>query len=94
MDLHPVEISQSGHPKRIFDLVDGHGMYLTCCAMQHNADSSALRNFQEVVVYYGTGRGSIGTSKGMLYLLNDACIIPVGSTSSLNTEKLEELTIR
>ena len=94
VDLQPLETTQSGHPKRVFDLVDNAGMYFTCCAMKHNADSTALQNFQEVVVYYGTGRGPIGISKGMLYLLQDACIIPVGSPSLLNTEKLEELTIR
>ena len=78
----------------MFDLVDGHGMYLTCCAMQHNADSSALRNFQEVVVYYGAGRGPIGSSKGMIYLLRDALMVPVGPASPLNTAKIEELTVQ
>ena len=78
----------------MFDLVDNAGMYFTCCAMKHNADSTALQNFQEVVVYYGRGRGPMGSSKGMLYLLRDACIISVNSPSLLNTEKLEELTIQ
>ena len=61
--------------------------------MEHNAESSALQNFQEVVVYYGTGRGPIGHSKGMLYLLKDAMIIPVGQPSLLSAGKSEQLSI-
>ncbi|CAK0824248.1 unnamed protein product, partial [Prorocentrum cordatum] len=58
-----------GNAKRIFDIVDNSGLYFTCCAMKHNAESQALRNSQDVAVYYGTGRAAIGNSKGMLYLL-------------------------
>ena len=94
VDLQPLEMTLSGHPKRVFDLVDNACMYFTCCAMKHNADSTALPNFQEVVVYYGTGRGPIGSSKGMLYLLRDALIVPVGSPSVLSTAKSEQLTIQ
>eukprot|EP00959_Pyramimonas_sp_CCMP1952_P299810 6270862-Pyramimonas_sp.AAC.1 len=62
--------------------------------MKHNAASQALRNFQDVVVYYGTGRGAIGSSKGMLYLLKDAMIIPIGQPSLLGTARTEQLTIQ
>ena len=94
VDLQPRETTLAGHAKRVFNIVDNAGTYFTCCAMKHNAESTALQNFQKVVMYYGTGRGPIGSSKGMLYLLKDAYIILVGSPSLLNTEKLEELTIR
>ena len=62
--------------------------------MKHNAYSSVLRNFQDVVLYYGTGRGPIGNLKGMLYLLKDAMIIPVGQPSLLSAAKTEQLTIQ
>ena len=77
----------------VFDIVDKSGGYFTCCAMKHNAESGALRNFQDVVAYYGTGRGPIGISKGMLYLLKDAMIIPVGAPALLSAPKTEELAI-
>ena len=62
--------------------------------MKHNAESAALQNYQEVVIYYGTGRGPIGSSKGMFYLLKDAMIIPIGKPGLLNSPKAEELAIQ
>ena len=94
VDLQSMEMSQGGNAKRVFDIVDNAGVYFTCCAMKHNASSSALQNFQEVVVYFGTGRGPIGNSKGMLYLLKDAMIIPIGQPSLLSAAKTEQLTIQ
>ena len=94
VDLQPVEYSQVGNPKRVFDLVDNAGMYITCCAMRHNAESAALQNFQEVVVYYGTGRAPIGNARGMLYLLKDAMIIPVGQPTLLSASKTEQMVIQ
>ncbi|CAK0848322.1 unnamed protein product, partial [Prorocentrum cordatum] len=94
MDLQSLEMSQGGNAKRVFDIVDNGGLYFTCCAMKHNVESQALRNFQDVVVYYGTGRGAIGNSKGMLYLLKDAIIIPIDQPAVLGTAKTEQLTVQ
>ena len=94
VDVQTLEMSSGGNPKRIFDLVDNSGVYLTCCAMKHNAESSALQNFQEVVLYYGTGRGPIGNLRGMVYLMKDAMIIPIGQPSLLSTGKTQQLTIQ
>ena len=80
--------------RRVFDIVDGMGSYLTCCAMLHNAESQALRNLQEVVVYFGTGRGPSGSVKGMLYLLKDAYVVPIGKQGSVPPRKTEELVVR
>ena len=74
--------------------MDNSGVYITCCAMKHNAESSALQNFQDVVVYFGTGRGPIGHSKGMLYLLKDAMIISLGQPSLMSAAKTEQLSIQ
>ena len=93
VDLQPLETSQGGNPKRVFDLVDKYGTYVSCCAMKHNAESVALQNFPEVVLYYGTGRGPIGSSMGIVYLLKDAMLIPIGQPSLLSTRKTEHLTI-
>ena len=94
VDLQGRELSQSGNPKRVFDLVDGSGLYFTCCAMKHNADSRALENYQDVVLYFGSGRGQIGSSKGMLYLMKDAFIVSIGTPSLMHAPKTEQLTIQ
>ena len=92
-DLQPQEMSIGGNPKKIFNIVDHAGYYITCCAMKHNVDTQALQNFREVVLYYATGRSAIGTARGMVYLLRDAMIIPIGEKSLLSTAKTEPLEI-
>ena len=92
-DLQALGMTEGGNAKRVFDIVDNSGVYFTCCALKHNAESGALQNFADVVLYYGTGRGPIGTSKGMLYLYKDAFIVPVGRVSLLSAAKTEELRI-
>ena len=43
-----------------------------------NAHSPALAEHNEVILYFGTGRGPIGTSDGMLFALKEGCIVPLG----------------
>ena len=94
VDVHAMEMTTGGNLKRVFDIVDNSGLYFTCCAMKHNAESVALQNNQEVVLYSGTGRGPIGGVKGMLYLLKDAMIVPVGSPRRMTSAKTEQLIIK
>ena len=93
VDLQSREVSQAGNSKRIFDLVDNSGLYITCCAMKHNAESRALENYQDVVLYFGSGRPQIGSSKAMLYLMQDAFIVSIGAPTLLHAAKTEQLTI-
>ena len=62
--------------------------------MKHNADSPALENYQDVVIYFGSGRRAIGFPKGMLYLMKEAFIISIGRPSIMNTPKTEQLWIQ
>ena len=62
--------------------------------MKHNVDSSALRNDNEVVVYFGTGRGPLGNAKGMLHLMKDAFIVAVSVSSTSVAPKAEQLSIQ
>ena len=94
VDLQSMAISQAGNPKRVFDLVDGSGVYFTCCAMYHNAHSPALENYQDVVIYFGKGSGPIGCGKGMLYLMKDTMIISIGKPSLMSAPKTEQLWIQ
>ena len=78
-----MEYSQNGNPKRCFDLVDSQGSYLKCCAMKQNSTSRLLQQFQQVVIYFGCGRGPKGSAAGMLYLMKDAVIYPVGKNMGM-----------
>ena len=42
--------------------------------------SGALQNRRKIICYFGTGRGPIGSSPGMNYLMKDAMIIPCNGT--------------
>ena len=77
-DLQELDFSQQGNEVRYFKLVDASGYYLQCAAMHHNAHSRALEEDNEVILYFGTGRGPIGTSDGMLFALKEGCIVPLG----------------
>ena len=94
VDVQEIEVSQTGNPKRVFDLVDSQGAYVTCCAMKHNTSSVVLRPQQEVVLHFGTGRGPIGSSRGMFYLMKDSIIIPVRYPCLLSAGKTELVDIQ
>ena len=94
VDLRATEMASGGNLKRVFDIVDNSGLYFTCCAMLDIAESIALKNNEEVVLYFGTGRGPMGGVKGMLYLLKDALIIPTGRSTRKTCIKTEELIIK
>lgn len=78
VEVQGLDMTQQGTPKRLFKLVDVAGSYLVCCALVGNAQSTALQNMQDIVIYFATGRGPIGSSPGMLYLMKDALMISVG----------------
>ena len=93
MDVVPLDYTQAGNPKRQFSLVDSYGTYILCVAHVQNAGSKAIVEHQEVVIYFGTGRKSIGRIPGMLYLMKDAIIFPVGSPRVVTQPKRQLLEI-
>ena len=92
VDLLDPDVTQSHNPKRLFDLVDPGGAYIKCVAMVHNSISQALVNQQEVILYFGTGRG-IGAQPGMLYLMKEAAIFTAGGKKLLPSPKKELIEI-
>ena len=76
-DLQELDFSQQGNEVRYFKLVDAAGFYLQCAAMHHNSHSRALEEDNEIILYFGTGRGPIGTSDGMLFVLGEGCMVPL-----------------
>jgi len=77
-ELQSLDYTQQGNEVRYFKLVDGSGHFIRCAAMAHNATSTALVNQNEVVLYFGTGRGPIGALEGQLYALKNAAIVSIG----------------
>ena len=77
-DVSRLEVTSQGNAKRTFRLVDCAGAYLNCCALQHNATSASLVDKEEVVLYFASGRGPIGTSPGASYLFKDSLSVSVG----------------
>ena len=93
MDILPLDYTQTGNPKRQFNLVDKYGTYLMCCAMMQNSHSAALKERQEVVIYYATGRKAIGRDPGMVYLMKEAIIVPIGTPRIVSQPKCNLLEI-
>ena len=82
-------MSQSDTSKRTFLLVDDAGMWIRCCALGIISKSRALANGNEIVVYYGTGRKSLGSSPGMVYLLKDSLVVQVGQRTNGPVKRAE-----
>ena len=93
MDVMALDHTQSGNPKRQFTLVDNYGTYILFCAMLHNSQSAALKERQEVVIYYATGRKPIGRDPGMVYLLKEAIIVSIGKPRIVTQPKCNLLEI-
>ena len=92
MDLQPPQMTRTGSMKRMFDIVDASGLYINCCATKHNISNVVLQNHREVILYYCLGRWTSAKSQGMLFLMHDAMIVPLGEPSTLQPAKLEQLS--
>ena len=92
MDVEDLDFTRAGNEVRRFKLVDAAGFFFNCAAMFQNAKSVALEVNNEVLVFFGTGRGPIGTSAGAIHLMKDAVIVPLGQKFLGGTLK-EEIII-
>ena len=77
-NVQAAELSQSGNPKKYFDLVDETGSWLQCCALGRNAGTHALEDDNEVVIYFGNARPSLGSADAMMLAMKDAVIVKIG----------------
>ena len=78
-----LDFSTQGQPKRKFKLVDPSGAWLNCCASGANAKHKMLFNGSEVVMYFGCGRGMIGSEEAAVYAFKDVVIVLVARHVSL-----------
>ena len=74
-DLQDAETTSSGKAKRLFDLVDEAGNWMTCCAMERNAYAGALRNGVQVVIFHATARPGLGSMEAMFYMYKDSVLV-------------------
>ena len=88
-DLSDMLLTQTDSSKRTFNIVDDAGMWIRCCALGMVARSRALANGNEIVVYYGAGRKSLGSAPGMVYLLKDSLVVQVGQRTVVPVKRTE-----
>ena len=84
-----MQVTVSEADKRSFNLVDDAGTWIKCCAIGMPARSLALDNGNEVVLYFCTGRASLGTSPGMVYLMKDSLVVQLGSRAEVPPKRLQ-----
>ena len=82
-DLSDMSATVQEDYKRLFTLVDNAGAWIKCCAIGMPARSLALVNGNEVVLYFCSGRGILGTSPGMIYLMKDSLVVKLGSKTKI-----------
>ena len=88
-DVSDMMLTQQDTKKRTFSLVDGAGMWLRCCALGRCAQSRCLANGNEVILYYGTGRGVRGSSPPMVYLMQESVILQTACSQHTPTKRAE-----
>ena len=77
VNVMALDYNQAGTPKKKFALVDRNGAWINCWAMHQNAMHNCLTDGYEIVLYFGIGRGNLGSCPPAVYFLKDACILPV-----------------
>ena len=88
-DLSDIQATVQEDYKRLFTLVDNAGAWIKCCAIGMPARSLALVNGNEVVLYFCSGRGSLGTSPGMIYLMKDSLVVKLGSRTEVPHKRFQ-----
>ena len=88
-DVQEEDCSSQGLPKRFFSLVDDMGSWMLCCAFGRNALSPALRNDNEVVVYFASGRPAFKAVAPALHLFKDAVIVSLGPKKAQKRMKMD-----
>ena len=89
IDVQCLDESQTGTPKRYFDLADPGGHWISCCALGQHALSKALIRGNQAVLYFVSGRPQMGQSKACVYLNKDAVLVLVQARVVVPTKLCE-----
>ena len=84
-----MEETVRGKQKLYFDLVDSSGTWFLCCAMGMHARNKSLKDGAQVVLFFGTARGSLHDSPAALYLFQDAVIIQFGKVANAVPKRMK-----
>ena len=68
--------------KLCFELMDNEGTWIKCCATGENAKSPSIQTGVEVIIFSCTALEPLNNSIGMLYVMKDSTIVPVGQTTT------------
>ena len=82
------DTTQQGEPKAEFKMMDPSGAWVQCCALGKHASNAMLEACVEAVVYFATGRGPIGGTEGMIYVMKDAAIVPLTRHRAIPTKSI------
>jgi hypothetical protein len=82
-------ITQAGNYQSAFHLIDDSGLWIKCVAMHDNANNKCIQENMRVVVYFGTGRGPIGSAEGAIYIMKDAMIIPIARNATSISKRIQ-----
>ena len=84
-NVQPLDTTQQGKPKLVFELIDGEGTSIQVIALARNANRAIVEAHMEVVIFNGMVRAGLGGSAGGVYLFKDAMIVPVGAKEPRTT---------
>ena len=78
MNVGNPELSQGGHMKRTFEIVDAQGAWMKGLAIGKNATSVSLEGGVEVVLYGCNGRPGGPSLDAVVMVAKDSVIVPTG----------------
>ena len=88
-DLEEIEPTNTGDLKRNFKLADDAGKWVHCIAHGKHTENESLKEKGYIVVYFGWGRGGLGSSPPALWLFKDTFVVPVPAEQR-NASQLSE----
>ena len=87
-DVSAIQRTVKEDERCLFTLVENDGSWIKCCPIGRLAQSLALVNGNEVVLYFCWGRDNLGTIPGMVSLMKDTFVV-LGSRTEIPHKRLQ-----
>ena len=78
-----LEMTQAGQSKRLFELADEQGTWLSCLALGKHSAARALAHGVQVALYGCSGRPGTGSLPSTLLLAKDSVTVATGQTGGV-----------
>jgi hypothetical protein len=82
MDCEGLSDTQSGQPKKLFNLVDDSGTWFRCGALGVHALSKLLENNNEVVLYFCSAFPPVNGQVSTVWLMKEAFVAMLGTVAT------------